>query len=102
MSSPVRITKDLRIIAPANAPPLTGSQALELGKRLLARGCIALALEAVDQGRVRTRQPRKGRQHVLLVAGEYDPNAEFRKRGIVLGPDDDVMWIELVGVQPPD
>ena len=52
MSSPVssvRITKDLRIIVPADAPPLTGSQALELGKRLLERGCIAVALEAVDR-----------------------------------------------------
>src|SRR5438477_330837 len=36
--SPVKITRDLRIIAPADAPPLTGSQALELGKRLLERG----------------------------------------------------------------
>ena len=52
--------------------------------------------------KLEARQPRKGRQHVLLVAGEYDPNAEFRKRGIVLGADDGVMWIELVGVQPPD
>jgi hypothetical protein len=51
MSSPVKITRDLRIIAPPDAPPLTGSQALELGKKLLARGCIAVALEAVDQGR---------------------------------------------------
>ncbi len=48
-TSPVRITKDLRIIAPADAPPLTGSQALELGKKLLERGCIAVALEAVDR-----------------------------------------------------
>ena len=44
--SPVRITKDLRIIAPPDAPPLTGSQLLELGKKLLERGCIAIALEA--------------------------------------------------------
>ena len=48
-TSPVRITKDLRIIVPADAPPLTGSQALELGKKLLERGCIAVALEAVDR-----------------------------------------------------
>jgi len=47
--SPVRITKDLRIIAPADAPPLTGSQALELGENLLERACIAIALEAVDR-----------------------------------------------------
>jgi hypothetical protein len=49
MSSPVKITRDLRIIAPADAPPLTGSQLIELGKRLLERGCIAVALEAVDR-----------------------------------------------------
>jgi hypothetical protein len=55
MSSPVKITRDLRVIAPPDAPPLTGAQALELGKRLLARGCIAVALEAVDRG---SRLPR--------------------------------------------
>ena len=49
------------------------------------------------------RQPRKGKEHVLLVVeGQYDPDEELRTRGIVLGPDDDVMWIELVGVSPPD
>jgi len=51
MRSAVKITRDLRVIAPSDAPPLTGSQALELGKRLLARGCIAVALEAVDKSR---------------------------------------------------
>jgi hypothetical protein len=50
-SSPVKITRDLRVIAPADAAPLTGSQALELGKKLLERGCVAVALEAVDPGR---------------------------------------------------
>ena len=50
MSSPVKITRDLRVIAPPDAPPLTGSQALELGKKLLEKGCIAVALEAVDRG----------------------------------------------------
>jgi len=49
MSSPVKITRDLRIIAPADAPPLTGSQLIQLGRRLLERGCIAVALEAVDR-----------------------------------------------------
>jgi hypothetical protein len=49
MSSPVKITRDLRIIAAPDAPPLTGSQAIDLGKKLLARGCIAVALEAVDR-----------------------------------------------------
>ena len=53
MSSPVKITRDLRIIAPADAPPLTGSQLIQLGKRLLERGCIAVALEAVDRPRVK-------------------------------------------------
>jgi hypothetical protein len=52
MSSPVKITRDLRIVAPPDAPPLTGSQALELGKKLLERGCIAVALEAVEPRRV--------------------------------------------------
>ena len=56
MSSSVKITRDLRIVAPPDAPPLTGSQALELGKKLLERGAIAVALEAVEPGRVsRTR-----------------------------------------------
>jgi hypothetical protein len=55
MSSPVKITRDLRVIAPADAPPLTGSQAINLGKKLLERGCIAVALEAVDRG---ARLPR--------------------------------------------
>ena len=53
MSSLVKITRDLRIIAPPDAPPLTGSQALELGKKLLERGCIAVALEAIDRPRVK-------------------------------------------------
>ena len=55
MSSPVKITRDLRIVAPPDAPPLSGAQAMELGKKLLARGCIAVALEAVDRG---SRLPR--------------------------------------------
>jgi len=57
MSSPVKITRDDRIIAPPDAPPLTGLQLLELGKRLLARGCIAVALEAVDKGRPSRSRP---------------------------------------------
>jgi hypothetical protein len=57
MSSPVKITRDLRIIAPPDAPPLTGSQAIDLGKKLLERGCIAVALEAVDQGRSLRARP---------------------------------------------
>jgi hypothetical protein len=53
MSSLVKITRDLRIIAPPDAPPLTGSEALELGKKLLERGAIAVALEAVDRPRAK-------------------------------------------------
>jgi hypothetical protein len=49
MPSPVKITRDDRIIAPPDAPPLTGLQMLELGKKLLARGCVAIAREAVDR-----------------------------------------------------
>jgi hypothetical protein len=53
--------------------------------------------------RLEARQPRKGRTHTLLVVkGEYDPDEELRKRGIVLGPDDDVLWIERVLISPPD
>jgi hypothetical protein len=52
MRSPVKITRDLRIVAPPDAPPLTGSQALELGKKLLEKGCIAIAIEAVEPNRV--------------------------------------------------
>jgi hypothetical protein len=57
MSSPVKITRDLRVIAPPDAPPLTGSQAIDFGKKLLARGCIAVALEAVDKGRPSRSRP---------------------------------------------
>ena len=49
MSSPVKITRDLRVIAPPDAPPLTGAQLLELGKQCLQKGSIAVALEAVDR-----------------------------------------------------
>jgi len=55
--SPVKITRDHRVITAPNAPPLTGSQMLELGKKLLHRGCIAVALEAVDQGRRMRSRP---------------------------------------------
>ena len=59
MSSLVKITRDLRIIAPPDAPPLTGSEALELGKKLLERSAIAVALEAVDRPRAKeTRASR--------------------------------------------
>ena len=51
MALPVKVTKDLRLVVPPDAPPLTGAQCLELGKRLLERGCIAVALEAVEPKR---------------------------------------------------
>ena len=57
MRSPVKVTRDLRIVVPPDAPPLTGSQALELGKKLLERGCIAIALEAVEPARASRIRP---------------------------------------------
>jgi hypothetical protein len=54
-ASPVRVTRDLRVISPPDAPPLTGSQAVELGKTLLERGCIAVALETIDRAGERRR-----------------------------------------------
>jgi hypothetical protein len=41
----VKVTSDLRVIAPPDAPPLTGAQAMTLGKRLLEKGVIKLARE---------------------------------------------------------
>ena len=57
-ASPVRATRDLRVISPPDAPPLTGSQAVELGKTLLERGCIAVALETIN----RAGERRRGRR----------------------------------------
>jgi hypothetical protein len=47
MISPVKLTRDLRLIVAPDAEPLTGSQALDLGKRLIEKGAIAVAREAV-------------------------------------------------------
>ena len=47
MSSPVKITRDLRVISPPNGPPLTGAQLLELGKQCLQKGSVAIALEGL-------------------------------------------------------
>jgi hypothetical protein len=59
MTSPVKITKDLRVIAPPDGPPLTGTQALELGKKLLQEGAIKVALEAIDYGHpIRSRSAK--------------------------------------------
>ena len=52
MAIPVKVTKDLRVVVAPDAPSLTGAQALHLGKQLLERGCIAVAME-VAEGRRR-------------------------------------------------
>lgn len=41
----VKVTDDLRVIAPPDAPPLSGVQAMNLGKKLLEKGVIKLARE---------------------------------------------------------
>jgi hypothetical protein len=55
----VKITRDLRLVIKPDAPPLSGSQALDLGKRLIERGAIAIALEAAD----RPYRPRAASHH---------------------------------------
>jgi hypothetical protein len=57
MTLPVKISRDGRVIAPSDAPPLTGTQLLELGKRCLQAGSIRVALEAVDHGRPLRARP---------------------------------------------
>ena len=51
-STPVKLTRDLRVVVPPDAPPLSGSQALELGRKLIQQGAIKVALEAVDRDRL--------------------------------------------------
>ena len=53
--------------------------------------------------RLEAVQPREtGRCYVFLeVAGQYGPEERLRERSIELGPDDEVLWVELVGVAPP-
>jgi hypothetical protein len=52
--------------------------------------------------RLEAVHPREtGRRYVFLeVAGQYDPDERLRERSIELGPDDEVLWVELVGVAP--
>lgn len=52
----VRVTSDLRVIASPDAPPLTGSEAMTLGKRLLEKGVIQLAREVARDGRPARRR----------------------------------------------
>lgn len=56
MPNPVKITRDLRLVVEPDAPPLTGAQALDLGRRLLERGAVQVAREAVWPQRGRSRQ----------------------------------------------
>lgn len=59
MLLPVKITKDLEIIAdPAVA--LSGAEALELGKRLIEKGAFAIAREAVGWPK-----PRRARREAV-------------------------------------
>ena len=53
--------------------------------------------------RLEAVHPREaGRRYVFLeVAGQYDPDERLRERGIAPSPDDEVLWVELVGVAPP-
>lgn len=55
MRALVKIGDDMKITVEANSP-LTGSQALDLGKRLIEKGAVAVAREAVAW-------PSRGRSH---------------------------------------
>jgi hypothetical protein len=55
MIHPVKITSDLRLVVPPDAAPLTGAQALDLGKRLIEKGAVAVAREVVAR-------PMRGRR----------------------------------------
>jgi hypothetical protein len=47
MALPVKLTSDDRLIVEPDAPPLTGAQLLDLGKKLIERGAVAVARETV-------------------------------------------------------
>ena len=47
MRQQVKLTRDLRLIVAPDAEPLSGREALDLGKRLIERGAVAVAREAV-------------------------------------------------------
>jgi hypothetical protein len=49
MRHPVKLTRDLRLVMQPDTPPLSGCQALDLGRRLIEKGAIAVALEAVER-----------------------------------------------------
>jgi hypothetical protein len=78
MALPVKITRDLRVIAPADAPPLSGSQLIELGKRFLEKGCIQVALETVEprrpQGRGKRAVAAAARDSRLQISGVETEN----------------------------
>jgi hypothetical protein len=48
MPLPVKVTKDLRVLVERDVP-LSGGEALELGKRLLEKGAIACRQTAFDR-----------------------------------------------------
>ena len=56
MDSPT-VTDDLRLVGLPAGRPLTGTEALELGKKLLAQGCIKIALETVERNSRSQRGP---------------------------------------------
>jgi hypothetical protein len=62
MAFPVKITRDLRLLVEPDAPPLTGAQALDLGRRLLERGAVQVAREAVWPPSARSNAEESRRQ----------------------------------------
>jgi len=54
MRASVKIGDDLKIRMSGAESPLTGAQALDLGKRLIEKGAVAVAREAVAWPRSRS------------------------------------------------